>query len=99
MMEFTACRDIDVMADGRFVIASFSVRYTFVVHAGRSAVTWHNATEGFGPAEDPTFVILKVETCWHPSHQWKEVSSEAFDMLTAEIPDEWFLDQAMEQLK
>lgn len=96
MREYTAIRDVEVM-DGADCLSSFSVRYTFTVHAGRDAVTWQNATEGFGPAEDPTVEILKVETCWHPSHEWREVKGEAAHMLTAEIPDEWFLEQEVEE--
>ena len=96
MREFIALRDVDVM-DGKDCLSSFSVRYTFTIHAGRKAVTWQNATEGFGPAEGPTVEILKVETCWHPSCGWHEVKGDAFDMLTAEVPDAWFIQQATEE--
>lgn len=95
-MTFTAYRDVEVM-DGKVCLSAFSVRYDFTIHAGRKAVTWHNATGGFGPAEEPTVEILSVKTCWNPSTEWREVSGDAFDMLTADIPDEWFIEQAMEQ--
>lgn len=94
MTTHTAMRDVDVM-DGDTCLSSFSVRYTYTIHAGRNAVTWANASDGFSPAEDPTVEILHVETCWNPSHDWHEVSGEAFDMLTAEVPDAWFISQAV----
>ena len=96
MREFTALRDVDVM-DGKDCLSSFSVRYTFTIHAGRKAVTWQNATEGFGPAEDPTVEILTVEMCWGPNDHWHKVKGDAFDMLTQEIPDAWFIAQATEE--
>lgn len=94
---FEAFRDVDVM-DGKTCLSSFSVRYTFAIHAGRKSRNWTNAADGnFHPAENQTVEILQVETCWNPNVTWRAVSGEAFDMLTAEIPDEWFIQQATEQ--
>ncbi|WRH62082.1 MAG: hypothetical protein RSE12_17170 [Fuscovulum sp.] len=87
-----AHREVHVM-DGKTVIASLEARYTFTVTAGRKAVTWHNAAEGFSPAEGPTVEIISVETRWHQSSPWRAASGEAFDMLTADVPDAWFLAQ------
>lgn len=97
MREYTALRDVDVM-DGKDCLSSFSVRYTFTIHAGVKSRNWTNAADGnFYPAEDPTVEILNVETCWNPSIDWRPVSGEAWDMLTADVPDAWFIAQATEE--
>ena len=93
---FEAFREIVVM-DGKTVISSLEARYTFTIAAGRKAVTWQNASEGFSPAEAPTVEIIEVETRWHQSHPWRAAYGQAFDMMTAEIPDAWFIQQATEQ--
>lgn len=94
---FEAYREVDVM-DGRDRLSSFEVRYTFNITAGRKSRNWTNAADGsFHPAEGPGVEIVSVATRWHPKNKWAEVDGDAFDMLTAEIPDQWFLDQAMEQ--
>ena len=94
-MTYTAYREVEVM-DGRDLLSTFEVRYTFTVTAGRKAVTWQNAVDGFSPAEPPEVEIRNFETRWHPSHQWQAVQGQAWDMLTAEIPDAWFIQQATE---
>ena len=94
-MTHTAHREVAVM-DGNACLASFEVRYTFTISKGRKAVTWANAAEGFSPAEDATVDVTEVETRWHQSHPWKAVKGEAWDMLTADVPDAWFLAQALE---
>ena len=95
-MTYTAYRDIDVMADGRFVVASFEVRYRFTINAGRKAVTWANATGGFSPEEKPTVDVTEVAVRWHPKHKWKVIDGMAQDMVLADITDDWFIEQAME---
>ena len=96
MTTFIAHREVDVM-DGKACLASLEVRYTFTVTLGVAARTWANASDGFHPAKPPSVTITEVETRWHPKHEWKSVTGQAWDMLTAEVPDEWFLDQAMEE--
>ena len=93
---YEAYREVDVM-DGRDRLSSFEVRYTFTITAGRAARTWANAADGFHPAEDPSVEIASVATRWHPKNKWVEASGDAFDMLTADVPDAWFIAQAMEQ--
>jgi hypothetical protein len=88
-------REFEVM-DGKTVLSMGEARYRFTVTPGRKAVTWANASEGFSPAEGPTVEILTVETLWGPNGSWREVKGDAFAMLTAEVPDAWFLEQAME---
>lgn len=96
MSEFTAYRDVSVM-DGRDCLSSFEVRYTFTITAGRAARTWTTASDGnFYPAEAPSIDLTGVATRWHKSQPWREVDGQAFDMLCADVPDQWFIDQAME---
>lgn len=90
-----AFREVDVM-DGKSVLSSFEVRYRFSITAGVKARTWANAADGFHPAEAPTVDVREIAIRWHPSHQWQTVNGMAFDMLSADVPDEWFIDQAME---
>ena len=92
----TATREVAVM-DGKACLASFEVRYTFTITKGRKAVTWANAASGFGPAEDATVDITEVEVRWHPKHEWQAVDGHAWDMLTADVPDDWFIAQVTEE--
>ena len=87
-----AHREVDVM-DGKVRLASFEVRYSFTVAKGIPARTWTNAADGFHPAEDPSVTITAVEVRWHPKHDWQAATGQSFDMLTAEVPDAWFLAQ------
>lgn len=93
---FEAIREIDVMS-GRDCICSLEARYTFNIVKGRAARTWANAADGFHPAEDDSVDVLKAHIRFHPSHQWQEVTGAAFDMVCADIPDEWFIQQATEE--
>lgn len=96
-MTYTAYREVDVM-DGKSVLSSFEVRYRFTITAGVKSRNWTNAADGnFYPAEEPTVDVLDIAVRWHPSHQWQTVNGMAFDMLTAEVPDAWFIQQAMEE--
>lgn len=96
-MTYTAYRDIDVMADGRFVVASAEVRYTFDIIAGIASRNWTNASDGhFYPAEKPTVVLLTVEVRQHPTHKWTQADGMLWDLLCADITDDWFIEQAME---
>lgn len=97
MTKYTVTRDIDVMADGRDIVASVEVRYTFTISEGLRARTWHTASDGnFYPAEEPTVDLLTVECRQHPKHAWTKCEGMLWDLLCADIPDQWFLDQAME---
>ncbi len=93
---FEAFREVYVM-DGKDCLSSFEVRYEFTITAGRAARTLANAADGFHPAEDDSVEIISVATRWHPKNKWVEVSGDAFDMLTADVPDAWFIQQATEQ--
>ena len=93
---FTAERDIQVMS-GRDCLCSLEVRYTFNIVKGRAARTWANAADGFHPAEDATVDLVAVETRFHPSQPWRKADDQADAMLTADVPDSWFIEQAMEQ--
>lgn len=94
-MTYTAHREVDVM-DGNARIASLEARYTFTIAKGIAALTWANAADGFHPAEPPSVTITAVEVRWHINHPWQPANGQAWDMLTAEVPDAWFLEQAME---
>ncbi len=90
-----AFREIDVMS-GDDCICSFEARYLFTITKGVKARTWANAADGFHPAEDDSVDVVKGFVRFHPSHQWQEVTGAAFDMISADIPDAWFIAQAME---
>lgn len=87
-----ATREFDV-TDGKAVLSSGEVRYTFTVFPGRPALNWENASEGFSPAERPQIDIRSVEIRMHQSHPWRTVDGFAFDMLSADVPDSWFFEQ------
>lgn len=95
MTTFIAHREVAVM-DGKACLASLEARYTFTIAKGIAARTWANAAEGFHPAEPPSVRITAVEVRWHINHPWQPADGQAWDMLTAEVPDAWFLEQAME---
>lgn len=89
---YTAYRKFEVK-DGKTVISSGEVRYTFSVTPGREAVTWADPSGGFHPAEGPSVDIRHVEIRMHHSRPWRTVGGFGFDMLTADVPDAWFLEQ------
>ena len=91
----TAYREAEVM-DGKTCLSSFEVRYSFTVTPGRAARTWANAAGGFSPAEGPSVDVTEIAVRWHHSHPWQAVDGQAFDMLIADVPDAWFLDQIEE---
>ena len=97
MTKYTACRKIDVMS-GRDCLCRLEARYTFRITAGRAARTWTTASDGqFYPAEAQSIDLDEVEIRWHPSQEkWRKADPIAWDMLTDNIPDQWFLDQAAE---
>jgi hypothetical protein len=83
MTKYTACRKIDVMS-GRDCLCSLEARYTFSIHPERPS--W-----GLG------IDLEEVEIRWNPSQEkWRKADPIAWDMLTDNIPDQWFLDQAAE---
>jgi hypothetical protein len=83
MTKYTACRKIDVMS-GRDCLCSLEARYTFSINADRPS---------WGPGID----LDEVEIRWNPSQEkWRKADPIAWDMLTDNIPDQWFLDQAAE---
>ena len=84
------------VSTGKKIIGSGEARYTFTVKPGRKAVTWANASGGFSPAEGPTVDLHEIAVRTHPSHEWAVVAGIAFDMLSADVPDAWFLEQIEE---
>jgi hypothetical protein len=97
MTRHTATREFDVM-DGKAVLSSGEVRYTFSVTPGRDAVTWANSVGGFyQPAEPPSVDLHQVEIRMHHSHPWRMVEGFAWDMLSSDVPDAWFIAQIEEQ--
>jgi hypothetical protein len=96
MTRHTATREFEVR-DGKQVLSSGEVRYTFSVKRGRRAVTWANAVGGFQPAEAPSVDLHQVEIRMHPKHPWRTVDGFAFDMLSSDVPDAWFIAQIEEQ--
>ena len=93
---FEAFREVYVM-DGKDCLSSFEVRYTFTITAGRAARTWANAADGFHPAEDDSVEVGKVFARFHPKNGWNELEGVAVDMVLADVPDAWFIQQATEQ--
>lgn len=91
----TAYREFTV-SDGKAILSSGEVRYTFTVHPGRPAVTWAHATGGFSPAEAPSIDIHETAVRTHPTHGWTPLTGIAFDLLSADLPDAWFLSQIEE---
>lgn len=87
-----AYREFDVM-DGKTVLSSGEIRYTFTVTKPRAAVTWANASGGFSPAEDATVDITEVAIRMHQEHPWKALAGAAFDAFSSDVPNEWFLAQ------
>jgi len=59
-------------------------------------VTWANASGGFSPAEGQTVDLHEIAVRTHPSHKWTVVDGFAVDMLSADVPDAWFLEQIEE---
>jgi hypothetical protein len=96
MTRHIASREFDVM-DGKQVLSSGEVRYTFSVNPGRYARTWANGTAWFAPAEPATVDLHQVEIRMHHSHPWRTVEGFAFDMLSSDVPDAWFIAQIEEQ--
>lgn len=95
-MTFTVHREIETR-DGRDVIATAEVRYTFKINSGTPSRNWANASDGnFYPAERPTVDLLTVEVRQHQSHPWAKADGVLWDLLCADIPDAWFIEQAME---
>lgn len=95
-MTYTAYREVDVMS-GRDCLASFEVRYTFTITAGVKSRNWTNAADGnFYPAEQPSVDVTEVAVRWHPSHKWQAIDGMASDMVLIDVPDDWFIAQAME---
>ena len=92
---FEAFREVDVM-DGKDCLCSFEVRYEFTITAGRKARTWANAADGFHPAEEPTVDVGKVFARFNPNNDWIELQGAAIDMVLSDVPDAWFIAQAME---
>ena len=98
-MTYTAYRELTVTDenDSKAPIASFEARYRYTITAGVRSRNWTNAADGnFHPAEEPTVDVLDIAVRWHPSHQWQTVTGMAADMVCADIPDAWFIAQAME---
>lgn len=91
----TAYREFAV-TDGKTAISYGEARYTFTVQPGRKAVTWANASGGFSPSEGPTVDLHEIAVRTNPSHEWAVVAGIAFDMLSADVPDAWFLEQIEE---
>lgn len=85
------------VSDGNAILCDGEVRYTFTVKPGRRAVTWANASGGFSPAEGPTVELTEVAVRTHPKHNFQPVTGVAFDLLSAEVGDDWFLAQIEEQ--
>lgn len=94
-MTHIAHREFTV-SDGKAILCAGEVRYTFTVTKGRPAVTWANASGGFSPAEGPTVDVTEVAVRTHKSHPFQPVTGVAFDLLSAEVDDAWFLAQIEE---
>lgn len=90
----TAYREFTV-SDGKAILCSGEVRYTFTVNPGRPVVT-ANATGGFSPAEGPVVNVTEVAVRFHKSHTWARADSFAWHMLIGDVPDAWFLEQIEE---
>ena len=90
MRTFTTIFEAETVC-GRDSLASYDVRLTFTVTAGRAARTWANAADGFHPAEGPTVDITEIEVKLHQSHNWAKVEGFAFDMVSSGITPEWLL--------
>lgn len=94
---FEAFREVSVM-DGKDCLCSFEVSYEFTITAGRKARTWATASDGqFHPAEDDSVEVGKVFARFHPTSNWIELKGVAADMVLADVPDAWFIQQATEQ--
>ena len=94
---FEAFREVGVM-DGKDCLCSFEVRYEFTITAGRKARTWATASDGqFHPAEADSVEVGKVFARFHPKGKWFELEGVAVDMVLADVPDAWFIQQATEQ--
>lgn len=96
MTRHTATREFDVM-DGKQVLSSGEARYTFSVTQRRNAVTWATAAGDFAPEEEETVDLHQVEIRMHRSHPWRTVEGFAWDMLSSDVPDAWFIAQIEEQ--
>lgn len=84
------------VSDGNAILCAGEVRYTFTVTKGRPAVTWANASSGFSPAEGPSVDLTEVAVRTHHAHPFQPVTGVAFDLLSAEVDDAWFLAQIEE---
>lgn len=91
----TAYREFTVV-DGDTILSSGEVRYTVTVQPGCKAVTWANASGGFSQAESPTVDLHEIAVRTHPTHDWTPLTGIAFDLLSADLPDAWFLSQIEE---
>lgn len=91
----TAYREFTV-ADGKTILSSGEARYSFTVKPGRKAVTWANASGGFSPAEAPSIDLHEIAVRTHPTHDWTPLTGIAFDLLSADLPEAWFLSQIEE---
>ena len=91
----TAYREFAV-SDGKTAISYGEIRYVFAVKPGRAAVTWASASGGFSPAEGPTVDLQEVAIRMHQTHPWRVLDGVAFDAFSADVPDAWFLEQALE---
>ncbi len=95
-MIYTTYREVFV-TDGKVDLSTFEVRYRFTITAGVKSRNWTNAADGdFHPAEGPTVDVKDIAVRWHPEHAWRVVTGEMADMLCADVPDAWFIAQAME---
>lgn len=94
-MTHIAHREFTV-SDGNAILCAGEVRYTFTVTKGRPAVTWANASSGFSPAEDPAVDVTEVAVRTQQAHPFQPVTGVAFDLLSAEVDDAWFLAQIEE---
>ena len=92
---FTTYREID-LRDGRDIISTCEVRYTFTIGQAIPSRNWTNASDGnFYPAERPQVDVTKVEVR-QGSGRWHEADGILWDILCSDIPDQWFLEQAEE---
>lgn len=90
-----AYREFAVM-DGGVTLSTGEIRYAFTIIPGRPARTWANAADGFHPAEDAAVDVKEVAIRTHHTHPWRICEGACFDAFCSDIPDDWFLAQAME---
>lgn len=96
-MTYTITRELFVADAYGKDIHNVDVRYTFTVSKGIPSRNWTNAADGnFYPAEGTSVDVTKIEVRQHDAHPWAEATGLLFDMLLGDTPDEWFIEQAME---